>query len=106
MTWLSHHRESMRLADEAKTALRLGHRGQSEAFYAQAAEAEVQAVQSLDTAKTRTFGVTAMSVVCLYFKAGELLKGEAMAYGYLASGLLPEFAAGQIRDLLQEDCLH
>jgi hypothetical protein len=45
--------------------------------------------------------VSAVSATSLYFKAAKLSEGESLAYRWLGSGLLPDFAGEQLRGLLQ-----
>ena len=101
MTWLEHHRRSERYASDAEVAARLGKREQAQAFYEIAARAEEQALRELDPAKSRTYGISAVSAVSLYFKAAQLRAAETLAYQSLASGNLPEFASDPLRDLLR-----
>jgi hypothetical protein len=101
MTWLEYHRESERLAAEAETATRRGDTDQARELYKEAAEAEELALQDLEPSKSRTLGISAVSAVSLYFKASTLAAAESVAYRLLTSEHLPEFAADQLRGLLQ-----
>ena len=101
MTWLEHHRESERLAADAELAERRGSRPEAQQLYSRAAQAEARALDDVEPSKSRTYGISAVSVVSLYFKATQLPDAEAMAYGSLASGRLPGFAREQLRGLLQ-----
>jgi hypothetical protein len=70
-------------------------------LYGQAGEAEEEALRQLDSSKVRTLGVSAVSNVALYFKAGRLEEAEYASYRFLSMGLVPEFAQEQLRGLLQ-----
>jgi hypothetical protein len=101
MSWPEHHRESGRLAAEAEAATRGGDARRALALYAQAADAEEAALNSLDRTKTRTLGISAVSTVSLRYKAAQFQLAEAAAYRWLASGELPDFAVGQLKNLLE-----
>ena len=101
MTWLEHHRQSEQYASDAEVAIRQGECNRAQDLYAKAAHAEEQALQKLDPAKSRTYGISTVSAVSLYFKANQRRTAEALACRYLASEYLPDFAGDQLRDLLQ-----
>ena len=101
MSWVECHRRSEHLAAEAESAIRLGERSRGIALYAQAAEAEVQGLSELDSSKTRTLGISTVSAVSLWYKAQNYEQAEAVAYHWLDTGRLPEFAEGQLKILLQ-----
>ena len=102
MTWLEHHRLSEQYAAEAEIANQRGELTQAQNFYAKAAQAEERALQEVAPDKPRTYGITAVSAVALYFKASELSASQALAYRCLASQRLPEFALQQMEDLLEQ----
>ena len=54
----------------------------------------------LDRSKRRTLGVSAVSAVSLYYKAGDLLRAEATALRWLGLDA-PVFAKDQLRTILQ-----
>lgn len=101
MTWLEHHYQSERYAADAELAARRGNRDEAQRLYAQAAQAEADALQDLEPSKARTYGISAVSVVSLYFKAAQWHDAETMACRSLASQHLPDFASDQLRGLLQ-----
>ena len=101
MTWLEHHRQSEKHAADAEVAYHRHERSRARELYAKAAEAEKQALHFLDPSKVRTYGISAVSVVSLYFKAARLDDAEAMSYRMLGSEYLPGFAGDQLRNLLQ-----
>ena len=101
MTWLEHHKESERLATDAEIATRRGDTRLAQGLYAQAAEAEERALEDLEPSKSRTVGVSAVSTVSLYLKADRLAPAESVAYRWLTYEQLPDFAAEQLRGLLQ-----
>jgi hypothetical protein len=72
------------------------------ALFARAARAEEEALHQLDVAeKPRTYGITAVSAVALWYKAQELSLAEHLAHRILAIPAIPAFAAEQLRELLQ-----
>lgn len=101
MTWVELHTESERLAIEAQLALRARSTGQAIDLYGQAAEAERRALDQIDVSKVRTRGVTAVSAVALWFKAGEYEHAEQLAHLMLADSHMPDFAREDLRDLVQ-----
>lgn len=103
MSWSDAHRVSEELASEAHIALRQGDSHLAQALFLKAADAEEKALlQVSPTDKPRTFGITAVSAVALWYKGGELSKAEATAYRVLAHGdALEPFAVEQLRALLQ-----
>jgi len=101
MSWSTFHTESERLAAEAEIAKRLGDHNEALRLYAQAADAESRAIDALDKDKKRTLGISVVSAVSLRYKAREFRNAEELAYKWLGSGLLPEFAAEEVRELLQ-----
>ena len=101
MTWLEHHRRSERHAADAEVAYHRHEGSRAQGLYTRAAEAERQALDSIDPSKTRTYGISAVSVVALYFKAARLEEAETVACRMLASEFLPGFARDQLRNLLQ-----
>jgi len=106
MSWSEHHKLSERLASAAHQALRGAVPCESSSLFVEAAEAEERALLELDaTSKPRTFGITAVSAVALYYKGGlqggALDHAEALAHRVLACADLPRFAASQLRSLVQ-----
>lgn len=101
MTWLENHRKSEELASRAEMLERQGDFDVARPLYEQAAIAENEALEELDASKTRTLGISAVSSVALYYKAGNLEAAEAASYRFLSTGSLPEFAVEQLRGLLQ-----
>lgn len=101
MTWAELHGESERLAIEAQLALRARNTGQAIQLYKQAAEIERRALNQLDVSKVRTRGITAVSAVALWFKAGEFAHAEQLAYSMLADPHIPDFAREELRNLVQ-----
>jgi hypothetical protein len=85
MSWVEFHRRSEQLASEAEAAMRQGQRDRALNLYAEGAEAEVQALSELDRAKTRTFGISAVSAVALWYKAHRYEEAQAVAYQLLAT---------------------
>lgn len=67
----------------------------------QAATAEMRAFESIGADKPRTLGVTGVSAVSLWYKAGRLDEAEQLAHRAAAIGAMPAFAVGELRTLLQ-----
>jgi hypothetical protein len=101
MTWVESHRESERLAAEAEVAAREGDRGRAQQLYGHAADAEDAALDALDLSKKRTFGVSAVSAVALRYKAAQYQEVEAACYKWLQISDLPDFAAAELKTVLQ-----
>jgi len=70
--------------------------------YRLAAEAEVAALQALDISKSRTLGITVVSASALWFKGQEFGKSKRLAYRWLATETLPEFAIDELEEILRE----
>ena len=101
MTWAELHAESEQLAIEAQLALRARNAGHAVELYKRAAEVERRALDQLDVSKERTRGITAVSAVALWFKAGEFALAEQLAYSMLADPHIPDFAREELRNLVQ-----
>jgi hypothetical protein len=101
MSWAIHHSKSEGLASQAEVAFKQGNREKAIVLYRLSAEAEEHALEALDSSKTRTLGITAVSAASLWFKAEELQQAERVACRWIASGLLPAFATVQLQELLQ-----
>jgi hypothetical protein len=101
MTWSAWHAKSQELAISAHAQLKLGNTEEAFALFAEAGEAENQALKALDHSKQRTLGITAVSAVSLWFKGRQLRAAENCAVEWLASGMLPKFASEQLKALLQ-----
>jgi len=101
MTWAELHIESERLAMEAQLALKAHDTENALDLYRQAAEIERRALDILDVSKARTRGITAVSAVALWFKAGEYIQAEQLAHSMLADPHIPDFAREDIRNLVQ-----
>lgn len=101
MSWIQWHQQSEQLAAEASIAYRRNEFDLARSLYARAADAEQKALQEVDAGKSRTRGITAVSAVSLWFKAGLFQKAEQLAYLTLSAGDLPEFASTELRTLVQ-----
>lgn len=101
MTWLQHHTTSEQLAADAEIAARRGDVQRAQKLYTQAAKAEELALADVESGKSRTLGITAVSAVSLYYKAAQFQTAEALACRWLGSEGLPMFAGEQLRGLLQ-----
>lgn len=101
MTWAELHAESERFAIEAQQAFRTRNLQQALDLYRLAAESERRALDQLDVSKARTRGITAVSAVALWFKAGDFVHAEQLAHLMLADPHIPEFAREDLRNLVQ-----
>jgi hypothetical protein len=103
MSWSDAHRVSEELANEAHVALRAGSSQHALALFLKAAEAEEKALSLVSPIdKPRTFGITAVSTVALWYKGGELSRAESSAYKVLSnSDVVEPFVIDQLRTLLQ-----
>lgn len=101
MTWAEFHKGSEAAAIEAEQAFREGTIAEATRLYAQAAELEQKALDSVEGTKTRTRGITAVSAVSLWYKAAIYERAELLAYSMLSDSSLPEFARADLRNLVQ-----
>lgn len=101
MSWLVHHTRSEGYASQAEELHRQHKSDQAAELYRLAAEAEVYALENLESIKTRTIGITAVSAASLYFKAQEFLLARRIAHKWLATDLLPPFAIEELEELLR-----
>lgn len=101
MTWLQFHAQSEQLATEAELATGRNETARARELYQRAAEAEYAALLALGPSKIRTLGITAVSAASLWFKAADLDRSERVACLLLSRDDLPDFAAVQLRGLVQ-----
>jgi hypothetical protein len=102
MSWKEHHDRSMEFASQAQVLVWRGELEAAKPYYAMAAEAKVEALVALEPEKLKTLGITVVSAVALWFKAGELGKAKMLVYEWLASGRLVGFAIVQVEEILRE----
>ena len=100
MSWLKHHRLSEELASNAEVAARRGEHTRAKQLYVKAAQSEELALKDVEPAKSRTYGITAVSAVALHYKAAQWKQARNLANRCLNSGRLPDFATRQIEELL------
>jgi N-acyl-D-aspartate/D-glutamate deacylase len=102
VSWQQHHRASEEAAFAAHQALRRADLRRAQRLFAAAAQAELAALAQLVPAeKPRTFGITAVSAAALLHKAGQPQAAEQFARKMLEQSALPDFAAAQLREVLQ-----
>jgi hypothetical protein len=101
MTWLTFHRQSETLAQQAHESMRTGDKEAARRLFAEAAEFERRALDSLDPSKNKTRGITAVSAAALWYKAAEFDRVTQLAYGQLSDSSLPEFARFQLEEIVQ-----
>ena len=101
MSWADYHTQSEQLAHEAEVAFTTGDRERAERLYVDAAAAETRALADLSAGKARTFGITVVSAVALWYKGRAYQEAGGFAHQTLAVGTLPDFAIRQLRSLLQ-----
>jgi hypothetical protein len=100
MSWLEFHTQSEKFASQAESLCHQQDSMGAVEFYRLAAAAEKQALDNLDTNKTRTLGITVVSAASLYFKAKDFSQAKELANQWLQSNLLPSFAIKELRSLL------
>ena len=100
MTWLDHHRKSEEFASRAEIAFRRGQFDDATGMYERAAVAEEQALDAFGRSDPFTFGILAVSVVALHYKAGKLERAEQLSHRLLTDDALPVQARDQIREIL------
>jgi len=101
MSWSVHHDESERLAAEAELAARHRDLNRASELYLQAARLETAALSEIASSKLRTYGITAISAVSLWYKARDFANAKLVLFAALAKENLPSFAAAQLEELLQ-----
>ena len=101
MTWIEKHRESEEFAAQAESRIRMGRAEEARHLYLAAAEAEAVALLQIPSDKCRTLGITAVSTVSLFFKAGEPNKAELSALTSLANEGIPLFAREELQGIVQ-----
>ncbi len=101
MTWIEHHRESEQHASRAQVSAWQGDQASAQRSYQLAAAAEELALRDLDPSKIRTYGITVVSAAALHYKAGARAEAAALAHRHLADEALPEFAAIQLREVVE-----
>jgi len=101
MSWTIHHSKSEEYASQAEVALKQGDAERAAKLYQSAAEEEGTALTKLDTSKVRTLGITTISAASLWFKAHNLRQAERVAFQWLATDFLPDFAIDQLQTILQ-----
>ena len=82
-------------------SVRRGLRSDARRLYMEAGHAELRALQHVREDKPRTYSVTAVSAVALFYKGGDLSAAKSLAYTCLGTGRLQPFAALQIGELLE-----
>jgi hypothetical protein len=99
MSWDLYHSQSEKLAGEAEALRMRGDHRAAADMYQRAAEAEEAALRALDPAQSRTRGITAVSALSLWHKAGRT--SDVLRLGeQLRKGRLPHFAEAQVREIM------
>ena len=101
MSWTIHHSKSEEYASQAEAALKQGDAERAAKLYQSAAEEEETALTKLDTSKVRTLGITTISAASLWYKAHNFRQAERVAFQWLATDFLPDFAIDQLQTILQ-----
>lgn len=101
MSWIEHHARSEKFASEAESARRCGDDSKAIELYGISAKAEQEALEELDKSKLRTLGITLVSAASLFYKAMDFERAQNLAYNWLGNEVIPPFAVGQLRNLLQ-----
>lgn len=101
MSWAKWHKESENSALEAHEHLRLGRPDQARISFEKAADAEEQALRRVDPQdKPRTYSITAVSAVALWYKAGEFTRAQTLAAEVTQKDYLPAYARTEIERIL------
>jgi hypothetical protein len=101
MTWTLHHSLSEQYAKLAKQAEREQEQARALELYYLAAQEELAALEAIAPSKHFMLGATAANAASLFFKAQAFRQVEQVAYRWLMTDILPEFADQQLRELLQ-----
>ena len=100
-SWSDAHGRSERLALDAHAALAAGNTVVARELFLRAADEERIALGLVGEGKARTYGITAVSAVALYYKAGAAKPARELAERCLGQGFLPGFAANGLRELVR-----
>ena len=101
MSWSSLHRQSETLASDAHDALGRGDVERAKELFDAAARAEQHALRAVASDRPRTLGITAVSAVALWYKAGKLQEAEELAHQAAVMKNMPPFAVDELRGFLQ-----
>jgi hypothetical protein len=101
MSWAASHGDSEKFASAAHEALRLRDSGRADELFKRAAQAESAALEAIGPDKPRTLGVTAVSAVALWYKAGMLEQAALLAHKASTLDGMPAFALHDLREILQ-----
>ena len=101
MSWSAHHIRSEAYASQAEEFHKQRDANRAAELYVLAARAEVDAIADLDRSETRILGITVLSATSLYCKAQKFDLAKRLAHQWLATELLPPFAADRLEELLQ-----
>lgn len=101
MSWSEHHGESESLASAAHEALYRRELVRASDLFERAARAETDALYSVSPDKPRTLGITAVSAVALWYKAGRLEEAARLAHQASTMVGMPSLALNELRELLQ-----
>lgn len=102
MTWAEHHQRSEKLAARALVAMQSGQENPAWALYAQAAEEEELALNTLDPSKQRTLGITGVSAVALWYKSQRYREAERLAASLLKMKSMPRFAVDSLQNIIRD----
>lgn len=102
MSWRDCHQRSEEMASAAEAAERNGDIFRSRSLYAQAAEAEHDALNELQGDKPRTLGITAVSWVALLLKSGQCGRAASAAVEVFVRFKVPRGAKEQIAGICTE----
>lgn len=97
MTWLELHRlseEYVQRAYESRDNIERADR-----LFWLAADVERESLEFINPEHVRTIGITVVSAVSLYFKAGDMDRARQLAQKWLMLNSLPDFAVDQLKDL-------
>jgi hypothetical protein len=100
-TWSQLHALSEAAAIEASLARYDGDSANANRLYAEAADYEEQALAVVDVTYGRTRGITAVSAVSLWYKAGQFERAGQLARTMLNDSTLPSYSRVELRELVE-----
>jgi len=102
MTWLILHRSSEAAVSRAASAAAANDRDRVVSALREAAHFETEAMAAADDPSAgRTYGITAVSAVALWLKAGDHARALEVAGECLRGNRLPPFARHHLIDMLE-----
>jgi hypothetical protein len=95
------HRQAQDLSAQAALLLKERRRGEAQELFSKAAELEWKALGQIDSRKTRTWGILAVSVASLYYKAKDFRTVERNVCTFLSRTDLAQPWRNELREILE-----